>query len=178
MNKPGNYELPLGTTIGEIIYEHAGGIRGGKKLKAVIPGGASTPVLTAEHVDVPVAFETLAAVGSQLGTGAMIVMDETTCMVEAARRLTKFFAHESCGRCVPCRLGSRRLYEILDRIEKGKGKPADLDLALELAREIDGITFCPMGSALVNPARSTIERFRDEYNYHVVYHRCMAGNHS
>lgn len=176
VNRPGNYELPLGTTIGEIIYEYAGGIRGGKKLKAVIPGGASTPILTAEHVDVPMAFETLAAVGSQLGTGAMIVMDETTCMVEVARRLTKFFAHESCGRCVPCRLGSRRLYEILERIEGGKGKPADLDLALELSRQIDGLTFCPMGSALVNPARSTIERFRDEYEYHLTYKRCMAGN--
>lgn len=176
VNRPGNYELPLGTTIGEIIYEHAGGIRGGKKLKAVIPGGASTPILTAEHVDVPMAFETLAAVGSQLGTGAMIVMDETTCMVEVARRLTKFFAHESCGRCVPCRLGSRRLYEILERIEGGKGKPADLDLALELSRQIDGLTFCPMGSALVNPARSTIERFRDEYEDHLTYKRCMVGN--
>jgi NADH-quinone oxidoreductase subunit F len=176
VNKPGNYELPLGTTIGEIIYEHAGGIRGGKKLKAVIPGGASTPVLTAEHVDVPMAFETLAAVGSQLGTGAMIVMDETTCMVEVARRLTKFFAHESCGRCVPCRLGSRRLYEILERIERGKGKAADIDLALELAREIDGLTFCPMGSALVNPARSTIEHFREEYDFHITQKKCWVGS--
>jgi len=175
VNRPGNYELPLGTTIREIIEEHAGGMRGGRQLKAVIPGGASTPVLTADQVDVPMTFEDLAKAGSALGTGAMIVMDETTCMVEAARRLLKFFAHESCGRCAPCRLGSRRLFETLDRIEHGQGKPDDIDRALELARGIDGLTFCPMGAALVSPARSTIERFRDEYEYHISEKRCRVN---
>jgi NADH-quinone oxidoreductase subunit F len=121
------------------------------------------------------AFETLARAGSALGTGAIIVMDETTCMVEAARRLTKFFAHESCGRCVPCRIGSQRLYEVLDRIEHGKGQAGDIDLALELARMADGTTFCPMGGALASPARSTIERFRGEYEEHVRCKRCMKG---
>jgi NADH-quinone oxidoreductase subunit F len=174
VKKPGNYELPLGTTIREIIYEHAGGVRGDRKVKAVIPGGASTPVLTAEYLDVPMGFETLAEAGSQLGTGAIIVMDETTCMVEAARRLTKFFAHESCGRCVPCRLGSQRLYEILDRIEHGKGKPQDLDLVAELTEGIEGKTFCPMGAALVNPARSTLQHFRQEYKYHLQNRRCLT----
>jgi NADH-quinone oxidoreductase subunit F len=175
VNRPGNYELPLGTPLSEIIYEHAGGIREGRKLKAVIPGGASTPVLTADRTDVPMAFETLAKVGSQLGTGAIIVMDETTCMVEVARRLTRFFVHESCGRCVPCRLGSQRLYELLDRIEHGKGKAGDIDLALELARMADGTTFCPMGGALASPARSTIERFRGEYEEHVRCGRCAMS---
>jgi NADH-quinone oxidoreductase subunit F len=175
VNRPGNYELPLGTPLDEIIYEHAGGIRGGRKLKAVIPGGASTPVLTADQVSVPMAFETLARAGSALGTGAIIVMDETTCMVEAARRLTKFFAHESCGRCVPCRIGSQRLYEMLDRIEHGKGQAGDIDLALELARMADGTTFCPMGGALASPARSTIERFRGEYEEHVRCGRCAMS---
>jgi NADH-quinone oxidoreductase subunit F len=175
VNRPGNYELPLGTPLSEIIYEHAGGIRGDRKLKAVIPGGASTPVLTPDQVDVPMAFETLAKVGSQLGTGAIIVMDETTCMVEVARRLTRFFVHESCGRCVPCRLGSQRLYELLDRIEHGKGKAGDIDLALELARMADGTTFCPMGGALASPARSTIERFRGEYEEHVRCGRCAMS---
>lgn len=174
VKKPGNYELPLGTTIREIIYEHAGGVRDGHQLKAVIPGGASTPVITPEYLDTPMGFETLPRVGSQLGTGAMIVMDDTTCMVEVARRLTKFFAHESCGRCVPCRLGSHRLYEILDRIEHGKGRVQDIQLIDELTDGIDGKTFCPMGGALVNPARSTLFHFREEYEFHIKNKRCMV----
>jgi NADH-quinone oxidoreductase subunit F len=175
VNRPGNYELPLGTALEEIIYEHAGGMRGGKRLKAVIPGGASTPVLSADQVDTAMAFETLEGVGSQLGTGAIIVMDETTCMVEAARRITKFFAHESCGRCVPCRVGSVRLFETLDRIEHGKGLADDIERALYLAENIDGRTFCPMGAALVNPARSTILKFRNEYEFHLQNKRCWTG---
>jgi len=175
VNRPGNYELPLGTPLSEIIFEHAGGIRGGRQVKAIIPGGASTPVLTADQVDVPMAFESLEQAGSQLGTGAIIVMDETTCMVEAARRITKFFAHESCGRCVPCRVGSVRLFETLDRIEDGKGLPCDIEHALYLAENIDGRTFCPMGAALVNPARSTILKFRQEYEYHLDQKQCLAS---
>jgi NADH-quinone oxidoreductase subunit F len=175
VNRPGNYELPLGTSLSEIIYEHAGGLRDGKKLKAVIPGGASTPMLTADQVDVPMAFETLDKIGTQLGTGAIIVMNEDTCMVEAARRISKFFAHESCGRCVPCRVGSVRLYEALDRIQRGKGLPDDVERALYLSQNIDGRTFCPMGAALVNPARSTILKFREEYDYHIQNKRCWVG---
>ena len=175
VNLPGNYELPLGTLLSEIIYEHAGGMRDGKKLKAVIPGGASTPMLTADQVDVPMAFEALEKAGSQLGTGAIVVMNEDTCMVEAARRISKFFAHESCGRCVPCRVGSVRLYEALDRIEHGKGLPDDIERALYLSQNIDGRTFCPMGAALVNPARSTIQKFREEYEYHIQNKRCWVG---
>ena len=174
VRRPGNYELPLGISLREIIFEHAGGIREGRQLKAVIPGGASTPMLTAEQIDVPMAFETLKQAGSELGTGAIIVMDETTCMVEAARRLSKFFAHESCGRCTPCRIGSRRIYEILDRIEAGRGQATDIDLLLELAEGIDGKTFCPMGGALVNPPRSAIKYFRDEFEFHVEYKACMV----
>ncbi|MGW8251023.1 MAG: NADH-ubiquinone oxidoreductase-F iron-sulfur binding region domain-containing protein, partial [Anaerolineales bacterium] len=175
VKRPGNYELPLGTPLSEIIYEHAGGMRGDRKLKAIIPGGASTPVLTADQVDTPMAFETLEQAGSQLGTGAIVVMDETTCMVEAARRTTKFFAHESCGRCTPCRIGSVRLYETLERIENGKGLPEDIEHALYLSENIDGRTFCPMGAALVNPARSTIQKFRQEYEYHIQHKTCLAG---
>jgi NADH-quinone oxidoreductase subunit F len=174
VRRPGNYELPLGISLQEIIFEHAGGIRDGRQLKAVIPGGASTPMLTAEQIDVPMAFETLKQAGSELGTGAIIVMDETTCMVEAARRLSKFFAHESCGRCTPCRIGSRRIYEILDRIEAGRGQTNDVDLLLELAEGIDGKTFCPMGGALVNPARSAIRYFRDEFEFHVEHKACRV----
>jgi NADH-quinone oxidoreductase subunit F len=174
VNRPGNYELPLGISLREIIDEHAGGVRAGHRLKAVIPGGASTPMLTADQVDVPMAFETLKQAGSELGTGAIIVMDETTCMVEAARRLTKFFAHESCGRCTPCRIGSQRLFEILDRIEHGRGRSGDIDLILELCQGIDGLTFCPMGAALVNPARSAIKHFSPEFEHHINHKSCLA----
>jgi len=177
VNRPGNYELPLGTRLSEIIYAHAGGMREGKKLKAVIPGGASTPVLTPDQVDTPMAFETLAKVGSQLGTGAIVVMDETTCMVEAARRTAKFFAHESCGRCTPCRIGSHRLYETLERLEHGTGLADDIERALYLAENIDGRTFCPMGAALVNPARSTIQKFRSEFEYHLEHGECLVKLH-
>lgn len=175
VNRPGNYELPLGVSLREIIYEYAGGIRKGRALKAVIPGGASTPILTADQIDIPMAFETLKSAGSELGTGAIIVMDETTCMVQAARRLGKFFAHESCGQCTPCRIGSTRLYEILDRIEAGKSMKGDLDLLHELTRNIDGITLCPMGAALVNPARSALSRFYNEFEYHTSHHRCPVN---
>ena len=174
VKRPGNYELPLGTPLSEIIYEHAGGMRGDRKLKAIIPGGASTPVLTADQVDTLMTFEHLEKAGSQLGTGAIVVMDESTCMVEAARRTTKFFAHESCGRCTPCRVGSIRLYETLERIESGKGLPGDIERALYLSENIDGRTFCPMGAALVNPARSTILKFRQEYEYHISQKKCFA----
>lgn len=174
VKRPGNYELPLGTPLSEIIYEHAGGMRGDRKLKAIIPGGASTPVLTADQVDTLMTFEHLEKAGSQLGTGAIVVMDESTCMVEAARRTTKFFAHESCGRCTPCRIGSVRLYEILERIESGKGLPGDIERALYLSENIDGRTFCPMGAALVNPARSTILKFRQEYEDHISQKKCFA----
>ncbi len=177
VNQPGNYELPLGTPLREIIYEHAGGIRGGRKLKAVIPGGASTPVLTPDQVDVPMGFETLAAAGSALGTGAIIVMDETTCMVEAARRLTRFFAHESCGRCVPCRIGSQRLYETLDRIERGRGsEPMTSSVRLRSGPAWStGRPSARWAARWRSPARSTIERFRTEYEYHVDQKHCMAA---
>jgi NADH-quinone oxidoreductase subunit F len=174
VNRPGNYELPLGTSLREIIYEHAGGVRSGHSLKAVIPGGASTPMLPPDRVDIPMAFETLKQAGSELGTGAIIVMDETTCMVEATRRLSKFFAHESCGRCTPCRIGSYRIYELLDHLEHGRGRPGDVDLILETAQGIDGLTFCPMGSALANPPRSAIKLFREEFDYHLTHKKCLA----
>jgi len=166
---PGNFELPMGISLREIIDGYAGGVPGGKKLKAVIPGGVSTPILPVDALDVRMSFEDLAAAGSALGTGAVIVIDETVCMVEVARRLSKFFAHESCGLCTPCRIGSRRIFEILERIENGAGRPDDVDLLLDLVEGIDGRTFCPMGSALVNPVRSAIKHFRTEFDYHITH---------
>lgn len=171
----GNFELPLGTPLREIIFEHAGGIRHGKRLKAVIPGGASTPMLTPEHLDVTMDFESLAKVGSMLGTGAIIVMDEDTCIVDVTRRLTKFFAHESCGRCTPCRAGVPRLLDILERIEGGQGQEGDIELLLSLCEGIAGHTFCPMGDAAVNPTLGSIRHFREEYEYHIKHKRCMVS---
>jgi NADH-quinone oxidoreductase subunit F len=179
VKRRGNYELPLGTPLREIIFEHAGGMRSDKPLKAVIPGGASTPVLTAEHLDVPMDFESLVEAGSMLGTGGITVLEEGTCMVDVARRLTKFFAHESCGRCTPCRAGTRQLLDVLQRIEDGEGQEGDIDLLLSLcggpgSEGILGHTFCPMGDALVNPTLSTIRHFRHEYEYHIEHKRCPA----
>jgi NADH-quinone oxidoreductase subunit F len=174
VRNPGNYELPLGIPLREIIEHHAGGVPEGMKIKAVIPGGASTPMLTAEALDIRMSFEDLDAAGSALGTGGVIVMDESVCIVEATRRISKFFAYESCGKCTPCRIGSQRIFEILDRIEKGRGNSGDLDLLFNLADGIDGHTFCPMGSALVNPVRSALENFYSEFEYHISHKSCLV----
>jgi NADH-quinone oxidoreductase subunit F len=163
VNRPGNYELPLGVSLREIIEEHAGGVRQGRRVKAVIPGGASTPILTEDKLDTPMAFETLQAAGSALGTGAVIVMDETTDMVEVARRITSFFVHESCGRCIPCRIGGHRLLDVLEKIGVGKGTPADLAQLDALTKGITGVTFCPMGTGMCEPITSGLALFRDEF---------------
>lgn len=176
VNRPGNYELPLGISLQDIIFNFAGGIPHGRSIKAVIPGGVSTPMLPSDLIDIPMAFETLSQVGSALGTGAVIVIDETTCIVEVVRRISKFFAHESCGRCTPCRIGSVRIFDILDRMENGRGNPGDIDLLLDLVAGIDGHTFCPMGSALVNPVRSAIQYFRPEFEYHLTHKSCLVQN--
>jgi NADH-quinone oxidoreductase subunit F len=163
VNRPGNYELPLGVPLREIIYEHAGGIPFGRRVKAVIPGGASTPLLTGDQLDVPMAFETLAAAGSALGTGAVVVMDENTDMVEVVRRTTGFFVHESCGGCVPCRVGGFRFLEALDRVAGGAGRAGDLDQLEYLTAGISGATFCPMGTGMCEPVTSGLRLFRNEF---------------
>jgi NADH-quinone oxidoreductase subunit F len=163
VNRPGNYELPLGVTLREVIEEHAGGVRFGRKIKAIIPGGASTPMLTAAQLDVPMAFETLQAAGSALGTGAIIVMDETTDMVEVTRRITSFFVHESCGECVPCRVGGFRMLDGLDRLAAGQAGPNALEELVRLSRSISGLTFCPMGTGMCEPVASALRLFRSEF---------------
>jgi NADH-quinone oxidoreductase subunit F len=175
VRRPGNYELPLGTPLRTIIEEHAGGMRGDRPLKAVIPGGASTPMLMPEHLDIPMDFESLAEVGSMLGTGAVVVIEEGTCMVEVARRLMDFFAHESCGQCTPCRVGTRHLRDVLTRVVQGSGKPNDLDLLEMICAGIAGHTLCPMGDAAVNPVLSSLKHFRDEYEYHIQYKCCREA---
>jgi NADH-quinone oxidoreductase subunit F len=175
VKRPGNYELPMSTPLRELIYDYGGGIKDDKNLKAVIPGGVSTPVLTPQLLDVRMDFESLFEAGSLLGSGAVIVMDETTCMVKVAYRLSKFYEHESCGKCVPCREGTRWIRMIMERIENGKGREGDIDLLRDICSNIAGKTVCPMGDAAVVPILSTIEKFREEYEYHIKNKRCMVS---
>lgn len=163
VNRPGNFELPLGTTLKEIIYQHAGGVRGGRDIKAIIPGGASTPLMSGDKISTPMAFETLQAAGSALGTGAVIVMDETTDIVEVVRRTIKFFVHESCGNCTPCRLGGQRMIDLLEDLTAGRGSIKDIEELEYLAKGIYGRSFCPMGTGMVEPVISALRLFRPEF---------------
>ena len=175
VEKPGHYELPMGTPLKEIIYEHAGGIRGGRKLKAVIPGGASTPVLTPDEIGVSMDFDSVAAIGSMMGSGAIIVMDETACIVKAVLRLTKFFAHESCGKCTPCREGCTWMVKILKDIEEGQGRAGDVDLLSSVSGNIFGKTFCPLGDGASMMVSGAIKKFRSEFEYHIENKKCVAA---
>jgi NADH-quinone oxidoreductase subunit F len=175
VNKPGNYELPMGIPLRELIYEYGGGIRDGRNLKAVIPGGSSVPVLTADKIDVHLDFESLAEAGTMLGSAGVIVMDETVCMVKAALNMARFYQHESCGQCTPCRQGTYWLQRILHRIEHGQGVEEDLDLLLDICSNIEGNTICPLGDAAVPPVRSTVQNFREEYEYHIANKKCMTS---
>ena len=172
VNRPGNYELEMGTPIRELIYEHGGGIWKGRSLKAFQPGGASMMVLLPEHIDVGLDFDAIAKAGSMAGAGAMMVMDETTCIVDVARRLVKFFEHESCGKCTPCREGTYWMANLFDRIEFGEGKSGDPDLLLDMGYNIDGRSFCPLGDASTWFPRSVIKYFRDEFEQHIVEKAC------
>jgi NADH-quinone oxidoreductase subunit F len=169
VNAPGNYEVPYGITLDELL-EIAGGMKDGKRLKAIIPGGASAPLLT--HGDYALDFESLKEAGTMLGSGAVVYMDETTCMVRNALVTTEFFAHESCGKCTPCREGTWWAVKVLERVEHGDGRQEDLDLLLDIANGIDGRSFCPLGDAASWALRSNVKLFRDEFERHVVDGRC------
>jgi len=174
VNKPGNYEVPLGTPFAELL-EMAGGVRSGHKLKAVIPGGSSAPVLPADiMMDCTLDFDSIAKAGSMLGSGAVIVMDETVCMVRALERLSYFYFEESCGQCTPCREGTGWMYRIIHRIEHGQGRPEDLDLLNSVAGRIGGHTICALGDAAAMPVQSFLKHFGDEFAYHVEHKRCMV----
>ena len=172
INKPGVYELSMGIPLKQLIYNYGGGIIGGRKLKAIIPGGSSTPVLTAEQVDVAMDFESLQEAGSMLGSAGVIVMDETTCMVDALANLTRFYAHESCGQCTPCREGVSWMEKIVRRIEDGKGQKGDLELLLDICDNISFKTLCPMGDAALGPVVSFITNFRSEFEDHIAQGKC------
>jgi len=170
--RPGQYEVPLGTTARELIMDIAGGIPGGRSLKAWTPGGSSTPMLTGEHLDTPLDFEGVMSAGSQLGTAAVIVMDDTTCIVRTALRLTEFYAHESCGKCTPCREGTYWMTQILQRLEDGTGTEGDIQTLLDTCDNIFGRSFCALGDGATSPIVSSIKFFRDEYVAHYTTGAC------
>ncbi|HEX6939771.1 MAG TPA: NADH-quinone oxidoreductase subunit NuoF [Longimicrobiales bacterium] len=159
----GNYELPLGFNLKELIYDVCGGIRDGRKLKAVIPGGSSVPILSADEIDIAMDYESVAQAGSMLGTASVIVMDDRTNIVKQVRRMVEFYAHESCGQCTPCREGTAWLAKILRRIERGEGTEADLDTLLELGANMTGTTICVLSDSAAAPVASSIRKFRDDY---------------
>jgi NADH-quinone oxidoreductase subunit F len=168
VNKPGVYELPLGFPMLKAIYEVAGGIPGGKKLKAVVPGGSSCPLLRADECDIPMDYDTLAKVGSMLGSGGMVVLDESTDMVRFALRIMKFYAHESCGWCIPCREGTTWLKKILQRFYEGQGRREDISLLGELSKNMLGRTFCALGDAAALPTISIVEKFTEDFEMYLA----------
>ena len=173
--RPGNYEVRLGTPFAKLL-EMAGGMRGGKKIKGVIPGGSSMPVIRGDvMMATDMDYDSIAKAGSMLGSGAVIVMDEDTCMVKAAERLAYFYYEESCGQCTPCREGTGWLYRIIHRIEHGSGRQEDLDLLLNLADQIQGRTICALGDAAAMPVRAFVKNYREEFEYHIAHKQCMVG---
>jgi NADH-quinone oxidoreductase subunit F len=175
VERPGTYEAPMGRiTLRELIYDakYGGGIKDGRTLRAVVPGGSSTPVLTPDEIDVAMDFDSIAKAGSMLGSAATIVMDDSVCMVWMAQRLTYFYKHESCGKCSPCREGTGWMLRILDRIENGQGTEKDLDVLWGVTDSIGGKTLCPFGDAAIAPPQSTLKKFREEYEYHVREKQC------
>jgi NADH-quinone oxidoreductase subunit F len=169
--RPGQYEAPLGVTL-RTLLDLAGGVRPGHELKFWTPGGSSTPILTAEHLDVPLDFEAVGSVGSMLGTKALQIFDETTCVVRAVLRWTEFYKHESCGKCTPCREGTWWLVQALERLEHGEGAESDLEMLVDLCDNILGRAFCALGDGATSPITSSIQYFRDEYIAHLTLGRC------
>ncbi len=167
VKRPGIYELPMGFNLKRMIEDVAGGVPNGKKLKAVIPGGSSCPLLTTEEVDLPMDFDSLAKAGSMLGSGGVVVIDEETCMVDLARRIIHFYAHESCGWCIPCREGTAWLRKLLDRFHEGAGREQDIPLVADLAKNMLGRTFCPLGDAAALPTMSIVKKWRHEFEEHL-----------
>lgn len=176
VNRPGIFERPVGYNMKKFIMEDAGGIVGGRKLKAVIPGGSSCPVLTADEIDVAMEFDALKAAGTMAGSGGLIVFDESTCMVRALARITKFYAEESCGQCTPCREGTAWMEAIVEKIEHGHGTAADVEKLEQIANSIGGNTICALGDAASMPVQSFVKKFKHEFLRHVEEQRCPYGD--
>lgn len=176
VRQPGNYELLLGHNLKNLIYspQYGGGIIGDKKLKGVIPGGSSTPFLKPDMIDVPLDYESLASVGSMLGSGAVIVFHEETCIVWVIANLIRFYRHESCGKCTPCREGTGWLEQLIWRIERGAGRPGDIEKIESICDNIMGRTVCPLGDAAVMPIQSAIKHWREEWQYHIDHGKCLV----
>ena len=176
---PANFEVPMGTPFSKLL-ELAGGLKEGRTLKAVIPGGSSTPVLTAETaMNMTMDYDSIASAGSMLGAGSVIVMDDATCMVKTLTRLAHFYYDESCGQCTPCREGTGWLYRMLQRILDGNGKKEDLDILLSVSEKIEGNTICALGDAAAAPVESFINNFRDEFEYYIKNGKSiLAGEHN
>jgi NADH-quinone oxidoreductase subunit F len=172
VKKPGVFEASMDVTLRQLIFDYAGGMRDGRTLKAVIPGGSSTPVMLPDQLDVQASFDAIAKAGSMLGSAAIMALDDTTCMVWLAKNLLFFYRHESCGKCTPCREGADWLLKLLTRIEAGEGRMKDIELLLDVCKNIAGKTLCPFGDAEVAPVVSTIKHFRAEYEAHVREGRC------
>ncbi len=167
VRRGGNYELELGTTLRDLIYHHGGGLPGSRRIKAIIPGGSSVPVLTADDIDTPLTFEAMADKGTFLGSGAVIVIDDRCCMVQLGLRVAQFYMHESCGKCTPCREGTRWMVQILRKIEDGRAEQAELDLLLDVCDRILGKCLCPLGDAAAMPIASYVDKFRAEFQAHI-----------
>jgi NADH-quinone oxidoreductase subunit F len=175
VQKRGVYELPMGISLRELIFDHCGGMRNGRKLKAVVPGGSSVPVLTADQIDVSLDFDSIAKAGSMLGSAGVIVMDDSTCMVKAALRISKFYAEESCGQCTQCREGTEWIYRLLSRIESGSGRSGELELLLDICANMKALTICPLSDAAAMPIESYIQKFHDEFAAHIQEQRCVVA---
>ena len=167
VNRPGNYELPLGLPLRVMIEEVAGGVRDGRPLKAVIPGGSSAPVFTPAHLDVPMDFDSVAAAGSMAGSGGVIVMDDTTCMGRVGLIVNRFYDHESCGQCTQCREGTAWLHKMFRRLEAGQGRAEDLDIIADVCGNMKGQTICPLSDAAAMPTESYLKCFREEFERHI-----------
>jgi NADH-quinone oxidoreductase subunit F len=176
--RPGNYELPHGISIREVIYDIGGGIPNGRELKAVIPGGSSMPILSADQIDTPLDHDALRALNTFLGAAALIVIYDRACMVQLGLRVAQFYMHESCGKCTPCREGTRWMVQILHKIEDGRAEPNELDLLLDVCDRILGKCLCPLGDAAAMPVASYVDKFRDDFQEHVELGRCPYAGES
>jgi NADH-quinone oxidoreductase subunit F len=177
VKRPGNYEIPLGLPLRTLIEspEYCGGMRDGLKVKAVIPGGSSVPMMPASQLDTNLDYESLNAVGTFLGSGGVIVIDDQSCVVDSLWNMIRFYRHESCGKCTPCREGTYWMAEILERLEKGEGRETDIDLLADVADNILGKSFCALGDAAAMPVQGALKHFRDEFEHHVKHKRCLVN---
>jgi NADH-quinone oxidoreductase subunit F len=175
VKRPGNYEVPMGLPLSTLLNEHCGGMSDGMKDKAVIPGGSSVPLLPASMLGTGLDFESMVAAGTLLGSGGVIVIDEQTCIVDALWNITRFYEHESCGKCTPCREGTYWMSEVFARLERGEGRTSDIDLLYDVSDNILGKSFCALGDAAAMPVMGAIKHFRDEFEFHVRERRCMAN---